>query len=84
MRNKIFQLAAGGLIDSTFKQVLDEVALLAEEKRAEISAPVQLGLYHMQGAFFIWTMLLPSALLAFAFELCKSSKKNNNEIANKF
>ena len=83
MRNKIFQLAAGGLIDSTFKQVLDEVALLAEEKRAEISAPVQLGLYHMQGAFFVCMMLLSCAFLAFVFELCKLSKKNNNEITMK-
>ena len=59
-------------------------AFLAGEKGAEISAPVQLGLYHMQEAFFVCMMLLPCAFLAFIFELCELSKKNNNEIAMKF
>ena len=67
---KIFRLSAAGLIDKAFGDVYDGVALLAEERGVEISDPIQLGLFHLQGAFYVWAIFLPFALLVFLVELC--------------
>ena len=68
LSEKIFQLAAGGLIDKAFGDIYDGVALLAEERGVEVSDPVKLGLFHLQGAFFVWVVFLPVACLAFLVE----------------
>ena len=51
LSEKIFQLAAAGLIDKAFGDVYDGVALLAAERGVQVSAPVKLGLFHLQASY---------------------------------
>ena len=53
LSEKIFQLAAAGLIDKAFGDVYDGVALLAAERGVQVSAPVKLGLFHLQAKLYI-------------------------------
>ena len=52
LSEKIFQLAAAGLIDKAFEDVYDGVALLAAERGVQVSAPVKLGLFHLQAKLY--------------------------------
>ena len=52
LSEKIFQLAAAGLIDKAFGDVYDGVALLAAERGVQVSAPVKLGLFHLQASIY--------------------------------
>lgn len=76
---KILQLAAGGLIDKSFQNVYDGVALLASERGVQVSEPVKLTLYHMQGGFMVWALFMPLACLAFLFELCIPKMQKSKE-----
>lgn len=76
---KILQLASGGLIDKSFQNVYDGVALLASERGVQVSEPVRLTLYHMQGGFMVWALFMPLACFAFFFELCIPKMKKSKE-----
>ncbi len=80
LSEKILQLAAGGLIDKSFQDVYDGVALLSSERGVQISAPVKLTLYHMQGGFIVWGLFMPLACLTFFIELCCKPKRKKQEI----
>jgi hypothetical protein len=77
---KIMALQAAGLIDKHFRDTNDKVATLLAESQLAASAPIQLSMYHMQGAFMVWAMLTTISLLAFGLEIfgqrCKYSARN--------
>ena len=68
LSEKIFQLAAAGLIDKAFGDVYDGVALLAAERGVQVSAPVKLGLFHLQ-ASYISQVLIDYILWQLQFSL---------------
>ena len=65
---KIMQLSAAGLIDKAFNDVFDGVAILAEEQAVTAAEPIRLSMYHLQGAFMLYAIVLSAAILAFAVE----------------
>lgn len=86
LSTKILQMASGGLIDKSFANVYDGVALLADERGVQVSAPVRLTPYHMQGGFLVLILLMPLAILCFCIEMCCNCKKkepNYNEDCDK-